>query len=287
MLSIATCAESTHATMDEEGAKVDLKLSLRHAHLESTLLTIHCQVKSGPSYHAASSNASQVTLRVDRETLVALSQGNLPALLLWVPPKPSSRAYWHLVRSRTLPKTPVRIPTIHSVTPSLRYDLGKAASFIAAHRRYPLVQLADVPETELLRLAKAAYKALKLAKVKHPLTGNTMVTRLAWRHILRRGRDVKKRKASLRVAPYLGLLLERMPTRYIVANELRHSFQRTVVDQRDVICWYSNAIEVDGKRRTVLVRIREEIRYPRTWFKYPLSAGDIVQQATISGWWYK
>ena len=89
--------------MEEEGAKVDLKLSLRHAHLDGTLLTVHCQVKSGPSYRAALQNRL-ITLKVDRDTISALSQGSLPALLLWVPNKPSSRAYWHLFRSRT-PRT--------------------------------------------------------------------------------------------------------------------------------------------------------------------------------------
>jgi hypothetical protein len=122
--------------MDEEGAKVDLKLSLRHAHAGDTLLTIHCQVKSGPSYRAALRDRL-ITLKVDRETISALSQGSLPALLLWVPNKPSSRAYWHLIRSR-MPKTPVRIPASHFVTPALRYDLAKAATFIAARSGYPL-----------------------------------------------------------------------------------------------------------------------------------------------------
>ena len=48
LLSVAMCAEAAHATMDEEGAKVDLKLGLRHAHIKGTLLTVHCQVKEWP-----------------------------------------------------------------------------------------------------------------------------------------------------------------------------------------------------------------------------------------------
>ena len=273
--------------MDEDGAKVDLKLSLRHAHIGSTLLTVHCQIKSGPSYRAASSTARLITLKVDRDTLLALSQGSLPALLIWVPQKPSSRTYWHLIRSRAIPKTPVRIPVTHFVTPALRFDLAKAASFTTPHARYPLLQVAHVPDTELVKRGKAAYRVLQAETVKHPLTGTTRVTRFAWRHILRRGRDVSKRKASLRVVPYLGHLLAQMPTRYIIANEFPLSFGTTVRAQRDVICWYSDAIEVAGTKRTVLIRIREEIRYPKTWFKYPLAVEDISHQATLLGWWYK
>jgi hypothetical protein len=78
-----------------------------------------------------------------------------------------------------------------------------------------------------------------------------------------------------------------MPSRYIVASETRRAFKRVVIEQRDVICWYENAVEVGGKKRTLLVRIREEISYPSGWFKYPLAAEDISHQSTLAGWWYK
>ena len=52
MLGVALCAETAHSTMDEEGAKVDLKVSMRHPFFESTVITVHCQVKSGKSYRS-------------------------------------------------------------------------------------------------------------------------------------------------------------------------------------------------------------------------------------------
>ena len=93
--------------------------------------------------------------------------------------------------------------------------------------------------------------------------------------------------ASLRVAPYLHSLLTRIPSRYIVANETRRAFRRVVVEQRDVVCWYADAVEVGGGKRTVLVRIREQIKYSRGWCKYPLAAAELSHQSTLAGWWYK
>jgi hypothetical protein len=78
-----------------------------------------------------------------------------------------------------------------------------------------------------------------------------------------------------------------MPSRYIVANETRRAFKHVVVEQRDVICWYTDAVEVGGEKRTLLVRIREQIKYPRAWFKYPLAADELSHQSTLAGWWYK
>ena len=63
LLSTAVCAEIAHTTMDEDGAKVDLKIGLRHAQHPKTLITVHCQVKSGNSYCAQSSTRDEVVLQ--------------------------------------------------------------------------------------------------------------------------------------------------------------------------------------------------------------------------------
>ena len=86
---------------------------------------------------------------------------------------------------------------------------------------------------------------------------------------------------------YLRHLIERMPSRYLVANERTVQVGQRTIEQRDVISWYSDALKVGGTRQTVLLRTREEIGYPTAWFKYPLAVEDISHRATLVGWWYK
>src|SRR5947207_3694902 len=95
LLGIAACAETTHTTLSEEAAKVDMKLSFRHAFRPDVLLTVHAQVKSGRSYRSNSSTASALVLTVDPATLASLAGTATPGLVLWVPPQPMDRIYWH------------------------------------------------------------------------------------------------------------------------------------------------------------------------------------------------
>jgi hypothetical protein len=51
LLGIAACAETTHTTLDEDSAKVDMKLSFRHAYQPEKLLTATFVILVHP-YHS-------------------------------------------------------------------------------------------------------------------------------------------------------------------------------------------------------------------------------------------
>src|SRR5579862_9675652 len=108
LLGIALCAETTNTTLEEDAAKVDLKLSFRHAYERAKLLGFHAQVKTGSSYRASSSTRSTLTLKIDHDTLMALSGAGTPGLIIWVPPAPSDRLYWYATDPRRTLKTPVQ-----------------------------------------------------------------------------------------------------------------------------------------------------------------------------------
>jgi len=267
---------------------VDLKLSIRHVHHPGRLLTFHCQVKSGRSFCAASSTPTVITLRnVGADMLTALGQGTRPALLLWVPTKPSSRVYWHILQARTVEKTPVRIQRINHVTPTLRYDLCKASSYFHTRPIAPRLDVANMTDQVATERARDAYAELQSRSWKHPLAGSLAVTRFAWRHVTRRSKPSRQRIQSLRAVPYLKDFLEQMPTRYLVANRTWVSSGKNIIESRDVICWYKNALRIAGLPHTLLLRIREEISYPVNWSKYPLGVADVLHSAKLVSWWCK
>lgn len=285
-LSLALCAEAAHTTMDEDGAKVDLKLSFQNPFSRSTLITTHCQVKSGHSYRARSSNATTLTLtHVDAETISALSNGTQPALLVWVPPKPLRDIYYHVFANGKTQRTPIKIPRAHVITPALRYDLAKSSCVDRA--RAPRQDVANLQEHALMDSARSNYRCLKTGEWRHPLFGKLFVTRRAWRHVTRRSKSTRRRLLALRALRHLHVFLDKAPDRYLVSSVRRSVSGRVTTESREVLCWYERAMVVDTVERRLLLRVREDITYPTDWLRDGVGLKGIHQKATLLSWWCK
>lgn len=288
LLSVAVCAEMSHTTMDEDGAKVDLKMSLRHAFAPGSLLSAHCQVKSGNSYRSATSTAEMLTLSVNSETMRSLRQGTQPALVIWVPPRPSTRVYWHIVSLRTPEKkTQISVPRHNFVTPSLRYDISRACTHSQRAQTFQRLDVKEGDDNQVMCRAREAYKDLKSTKHEHPLVGHLHVTRFAWRHVTRTSKGKRLRTISLRVVPYLRHFLTKLPDQYFVSSVVRRMVGNHTVEERSLLFWYDDALRIKGESHSLLLRVREEVVYPRDWLEQPLSTRDVHQSATLVSWWCK
>lgn len=109
----------------EDAAKVDVKFSFRHIAASGKLITAHAQVKAGPSYRRASSDAQFLTLGIDKATLQALSGTGMPGLVIWSSTTPMDRLYWYATDPRSPLKTPAKLRRTQYLRPSLRYDLSR------------------------------------------------------------------------------------------------------------------------------------------------------------------
>ena len=271
--------------MSEEGRKVDLRLSIAHAH-QGTSISVLCQIKSGAAYRAPTSTQTTLTLQnIDRDTIAALGDGGGPTLLAWVPPRPSARIYYHLFHTGRNKKTPIRIPKTQHVTPALRFDLSKVSSYVTNKPKYSRQDVAQLREDTIMQRARRAYKELKIAIFDTPLFGHLHVTRAGWRHVTRRSRAKARRVVSLRTTPHLAHFLPQIPSRYLIVPQDVRRLGGTTTEIRDVICWYLNGIFMDGARHTLLIRFREQISYPTKWYLHPLAETDIKQRASVLSWW--
>ena len=247
LLGVANCAETTATTMAEDAGKIDVKFSFRHVVTSGKLITVHAQVKAGPSYRKGSSDECFLTLGIDKATLHALSGTGMPGLVIWVPPPPMDRLYWYATDPRSPLKTPTRVRRTQYIRPSLRYDLSRLCDYSSWSRRYTTQTVAILPVDQVMRRAKDAYKALKAVAWQNPLVGPLQVTRLAWRHITRRSKSVNHRILSLRIVPYLKAFLASPPDRYacnFVGLEVHGS--RTT-ETRYLMCWYRQALTLSGE----------------------------------------
>lgn len=287
ILGIATCAETTSTTLSEDAAKVDIKLSFRHAFQPNKLLTVHAQVKSGRSYRASSSNSGTLTLDIDQATITALSGSAVPGMLVWVPPAPLDRLYWYASDPRRPLKTPAKLSRQQYVRPSIRFDLTRLCTYASWDKSFPRQTVGEFSDTVVIDRAKAAYATLKSGTWHHPLLGLVGVTRMAWRHVTRQSRTKARRILALRSVPYLKSFLEKAPSRYVCNQGPITIKGRETIDERYLLCWYRGALKIDGENYTLLLRIKEEIKYPTNWHRYPLSIDDISQNATLASWWCK
>jgi hypothetical protein len=286
-LGIATCAETTAATMAEDCAKVDVKFSFRHAIVDEILITFHAQIKAGPSYKKPSSNDSHLVLGIDKQTVSALSGTGLPGLLVWVPPPPMDRLYWHASDPRNQIKTPICIQRNQYIRPSLRYDLSRIYDYASFSPGHPQLTIKTDKPANITNYAKKAYKELRSQKPYNSLIGDIRVTRLGWRHVTRRSKTTARRELSLRVVPYLRNFLIKRPDRYACNYCGIQVVGKWATESRFLLCWYRRALRIDEESYTLLIRIKEEIRYPARWKDGPLSKDKVYQTATLASWWCK
>ncbi len=287
VISTALCAESSVSTLNEDCAKVDIKFSYRNAFDTNALITHHCQVKSGLSFKAPSSNDKDLVIRnIDKATIESLKL--TAGLIAWVPPKPSSKVFWHVADPRKITKTPIKIPRYQFIRPSIRYDLSRVVEYSKWHGGLPKQNVAkQANPTQVAKRAKRAYGEFSKTQWAHPLVGNLHITRFAWRHVTRRSKVSKRRLFSLQIAPYLKNFLGQTPNRYTIGMPKFRKEGKNIVETRYLLCWYREALDIEGDSYALLLRIKEDISYPEAWERYPLGVGDVTQKATLASWWAK
>jgi hypothetical protein len=105
--------------------------------------------------------------------------------------------------------------------------------------------------------------------------------------VTRRSKTTRRRHLALRVVPYLRAILCASPDRYRVVSVVTQEGPHWTTQERLIVCWYGRALSVNAAPHSLMLRIREQIVYPTTWLKYPLSLRDIQQRATLASWWCK
>ncbi len=290
LLSSALCAEASHTTMDEDSAKVDLKLSLRNVFSKGSLVEAHCQVKHGKCFRDKERETPDSGIKLQQilqKTLEGLRHGVSPAFLLWVPASPSNKAYWEFIPKNRKKKTPIYINPLQEITPSLAYDMCRFHGLnnkTAPHSQIILPSASPVlTETH----GRREYSKLKKSLFINPIVGEISVTRTAWRHITRPSRSTAARKASIEVISKLENFLTKTPKSCATKRYPKIVHSKSIIENRDLLLRYDNAIRKGNQTFDLLVRVREEIRYPRAWRQFPLSVGSVKQKATLVSWWYK
>ncbi|MFZ5497272.1 MAG: hypothetical protein ACOZE5_18270 [Verrucomicrobiota bacterium] len=286
LLGIASCAEMINATLVQEAGKIDVSLSFLDP-FTGTMRHTPCQVKTGNSYRAKSRKPDLIQLKAIGRVVREKLERNL-GLIAWVPLKPSSAVYWFICRPGQS-HAPMTFPRqTQRVSPALRYILARELAQTEPQDSVTRQELRAFQNSNVtMEQARKAYKELKAAPVKSPLFGEIRVSRAAWRHITRRGKSAQRRTISLRIVPHLAEFLGARPGSHNVMHQVLSTSGQTSTETRIVVCWYRGGLVIDGQRRTLMLRVKEEISYPTAWYKYILKESDVTYRATLLSWWVK
>ncbi|BCU76273.1 hypothetical protein [Luteolibacter sp. LG18] len=288
ILTCALCAQAANSTLQEDGKKLDLKISLLNAFsAHKSIVSVHAQIKHGNSY--ARQSPGRITLQnLGNETVPTLQDGTQPALIIWVPPWPNREIYWHIIRPKGKHRSPIKIAEGDIVTPGLRFELSRFANFERRNPRYPSLDIRQITGEPTSRAnAKMNYAKLKKESLSNPLLGNILVTRLAWRHITRFSRTTDRRLRSFHILEYLRVFLEKVPTRYLVDRKPSCEKDGLMLERSEIVFWYANAFHMGQEAQTLLIRFIEEVEYPQNWRERPLSEKDVTHKVTLMSWWFK
>jgi hypothetical protein len=307
ILGLAALAETTHASLSEDYKKVDLKISFHHPFRAKKLLTIHAQVKHGPSYVYEQKHSGDFRFTVGSETLQALSGNGQSGIVVWVPPSPRHEVYWHAPNPRKITSSlsanrfpcSVYLSKEAIVRPTIRYDLARLCDYSGWQKSHSRLTVSDDFDSVLID-AKNKYRQLKsncggnrnegeMASITNPLAGDVRISRLAWRNVTRISRTRSSRLLALRTTKFLNTLLREMPDRYICQpiNQSSAKGKGRIKEERLLIMWYREALMIDGEWHSLMARIYERVEYPSNWENAAFGINDVSQEAVLVSWWCK
>ncbi|MBB2148271.1 hypothetical protein [Pedobacter gandavensis] len=282
-------AEISWGSRNEDGNKIDLFLSQPHPWQPSERLVTLVQVKSGVSYGKVLKEGFELKSEAKR-----LAQRTSHAIcIIWID-QATSEAFWAYVHPKTL-KGSTTYGKHHQVTPALRYDLARVTSnyytpLYGGEGIILSIKGSTLQEKRLL--AKNAYAALPSEGILSASVGIINFTRIGWKHMFRRDRSKLRKESSLTVIPYLKRLLQHRPSEMFATESNYFTDGDYVIRQIHYALSYDRAkvwnhVSIKSENKKVIIRVIEEIRYPKNWFLEGQLSQRIFRKVTFLSCHYK
>lgn len=271
-------AEVRWGSRNEDNSKIDLLISFKHPWSNDNILLL-AQVKSGNSYGAIE-NGKYFKLKT--RSIKEIQRGLSTILLVWLD-QTTSKCYWANIEPNTKPK-PMKYGANHLVSPAARYELARIFSWKInknqiGGRGIVLKNDFSNPLSLERRRIKIMYKSIK--EIKSPLLGKIELTNLGWNHMFRSGRKRDYKKHSLFIIPYLKIILKRMPNKYWINKFEKYTRLNFEFLQYEYVMKYKNFNSVNGNRYEVVIKVIEEVGYPKKWEKETFLTQKIMRRVIL------
>ena len=285
---ITACrGEISWGSRTEDNSKIDLKLSIDHPFEAGEKLTLHIQVKSGPSYGEVSPKG----FILKASALESTQRATHSICLIWVD-RTTNQLFWAYIHQNTYPGTR-EYGAHHGISPAFAFDLNRCMVIKQAKVRGGSgVILASLSGSVKIIRARCESLYNEFGSIKTSMFGEIYVTRLAWRHMFRNGRKRKYKEQSFRVIPYLRMILTQNPSTHVVLDCNYCKNEEWICRTTEHLMVYTEVrASARGKGKPikvkVFIRVIEEIRFPKNWSSVAMLSQLVQQRSTLKSLYYK
>ncbi|PLP96789.1 hypothetical protein [Cupriavidus pauculus] len=264
---ILACRGEGHwGSREEDNSKIDMAFSAKHPWYEGERLVILSQVKSGPTYGEPLKSGFKLKGVAKKEAIKTSHE----ICLAWVD-RDANEIYWAYVHPTTTTR-PQEYGAYHRVTPAMIYDLARCANHKRAGntggRGIIISQRTGASLAARRKLVHAAY--LAFGRILCPSIGEIELTRLGWRHMLRKSRQRSNKAASMNLIPHLKKLLSQSPSQHAITEHRTFCSNGYAYRVCEHLMKYDQVKVLDASKSSALdavahIRVVEEIRYPENW----------------------
>ena len=286
MILLAIRAEISWGSREEDGRKIDLFLSCDHPWFDKERLIILSQVKSGLTYGEVLKDGG---FKLKREAYQHAQRTTHSILIIWVD-RDLNEVFWAYVHPHSK-KTSHNYGIHHRLTPATYFDLARCVSKdlnIKSDGKGITIRKRNSNFKIRRQNVLKNYRSLK--KIFCPSLGDIEVTRLAWRHMFRKGRSLNHKITSLDTIPYIKKILEDKPTEHAITAIKEWKHKKFYYRKTEHLLKYSDVKlykELKLQNITVLFRIIEEIRYPLNWVQTAMLTQQVERKLVFKTVYYK
>lgn len=285
-LVLATRAEISWGSREEDGRKIDLIFSCDHPWFPKERMLVLSQVKSGKTYGETLSKG----FKLKKQAYISAQRTTHSILMLWID-RDNDKSFWAYIHPNS--KCAVNTYGIyHTVTPATYYDLARCVS---RELNLPIggrgVIIRKRSSDFRVRRSNVNNFYKNIGHSFSPVLGDIEFTRLAWRHMFRKERAKSHKEASLDIIPYSKKILSQKPTEHAITDVKEWSndgycyrrAEHLLKFEQLRLCTSSNTF----KDITAIVRILEEIRYPVDWKTTAMLSQKVTRRCVLKTIYHK
>lgn len=287
-LIVAACrGEVCWGSREEDNSKIDLILSVEHPWHPKERMLVLAQVKSGESYGVK----TQQGFRLKTTAIKAAKRTSHSICIIWVC-RESNQAFWSYIH----PNTQIsqrEYSHYHQVSPATIFDLARCMSQSTTNTcggSGIIIRRREGNLTDRRKLVNSAYKSNN--RIFSPALGEIELTRLGWRHMFRANRSAVYKQTSLDLIPYLGKIVSQPPTDHAITSHNEWESSGFIYRMTEHLLKYDkvmySAKKISGRQpATAIVKIIEEIRYPKNWRANAMLSQCVDRRVVLKSAYYK
>jgi len=284
----ACSGEIIWGSREEDNSKIDLVLSCEHPWYAGERMLVLCQAKSGPAYGELRPTGVKIKTRAIREA----RRTTHSICILWVD-RDTGRGFCSYINPFSRLENQI-LGKHHEVSPASLYDLARQMSYdrpVKTGASGLIIRQRSSDLTARRSSVKTAYRSIKT--VFSPTLGEIELTRIAWRHMFRKGRSAPHKQASLDIIPYLSNILSQKPSATSIVNSSDWISGKYSYRNIEYLLRYDRArmarVTQKGKpsKIQILIRVIEEVRYPADWAMHAMLTQLVERRLVLKAAYHK